>query len=107
MPFSPPGDLPDPGIEPVSFVLPALASKFFTISTTWEVYPSVTVLYGDRYVCVCVCVCTNVHTPSHLTVNLLGLQPEALLFSIDWVITCPYLKLRPGSGPEGSPQAQL
>ena len=27
------GDLPDPGIEPVS---PALASGFFTTSTTWE-----------------------------------------------------------------------
>ena len=49
----------------------------------------------------CVCVCTSVHTPSHLTVNLLGLPPEAILFSIDWVIMCACLKLRPGSGPEG------
>ena len=32
----PPGDLPDPGIEPVSLMSPALAGKFFTTSATWE-----------------------------------------------------------------------
>ena len=32
----PPGDLPDPGIEPVALVSPALADVFFTTSTTWE-----------------------------------------------------------------------
>ena len=29
-----PGDLPDPGIEPVSLTSPALAGRFFTMSTT-------------------------------------------------------------------------
>ena len=29
-PFLIPGDLPDPGIEPVSLVCPALAGRFFT-----------------------------------------------------------------------------
>ena len=29
-PFPPPGDLPDPGIEPTSHVSPALAGGFFT-----------------------------------------------------------------------------
>ena len=29
-PFSPPGDLPNPGIKPVSLVSPALAGRFFT-----------------------------------------------------------------------------
>ena len=29
-----PGDLPDPGTEPVSLMSPALASRFFTTSTT-------------------------------------------------------------------------
>ena len=43
----PPGDLPDPGIKPVSLMSPALAGRFFTISTTWEA------------VCDCVCVCTQ------------------------------------------------
>ena len=32
----PPGDLPDPGIEPTSFASPALAGRFFTTSATWE-----------------------------------------------------------------------
>ena len=32
----PPGDLPDPGIEPVSLMFPALAVWFFTTSATWE-----------------------------------------------------------------------
>ena len=30
LPFPPPGDLPDPGIEPTSPVSPALADRFFT-----------------------------------------------------------------------------
>ena len=30
------GDLPDPGIEPVSLLSPALAGGFFTTSTAWE-----------------------------------------------------------------------
>ena len=34
LPFSTPGDLPDPGIEPTSPVSPALADRFFTTSTT-------------------------------------------------------------------------
>ena len=33
LPCPPPGDLPDPGIEPVS---PALAGGFFATSATWE-----------------------------------------------------------------------
>ena len=33
LPFPPPGDYLDPGIEPVS---PALAGRFFTTSATWE-----------------------------------------------------------------------
>ena len=34
--FPSPGDLPDPGIEPASLASPTLASRFFTISATWE-----------------------------------------------------------------------
>ena len=30
LPFSTPGDLPDPGIEPLSLMSPALAGGFFT-----------------------------------------------------------------------------
>ena len=35
-----PGDLPDPGIKPTSFMSLALAGGFFTISTTWEAHKS-------------------------------------------------------------------
>ena len=34
LPFSPPGDLPDPGIEPTSLMSLALAGGFFTSSAT-------------------------------------------------------------------------
>ena len=37
-PCPPPGDLPDPGIELVSPVSPALAGRFFTTSATWEAH---------------------------------------------------------------------
>ena len=36
LPFPPPGDLPDPGIEPSSLMSPALADRFFTTNATWE-----------------------------------------------------------------------
>ena len=36
MPCPPPGDLPDPGIEPKAHKSPALEGGSFTTSTTWE-----------------------------------------------------------------------
>ena len=36
LPYPPPGDLPNLGIEPASLMSPALAGGFFTTSTTWE-----------------------------------------------------------------------
>ena len=33
--FLPPGDLPNPGIKPMSLMSPALAGGFLTTSTTW------------------------------------------------------------------------
>ena len=35
-PCPPPGDLPDPGIEPVTLGSSALAGEFFNASATWE-----------------------------------------------------------------------
>ena len=35
LPCPPPGNLPDPGIEPVSLMSPALSGELFTTSTTW------------------------------------------------------------------------
>ena len=37
LPFLSPGDLPNPGIEPISLMSPALAGGFFTSRATWEV----------------------------------------------------------------------
>ena len=37
LPFPTPGYLPDPGIEPMSLVSPALAGGFFTTRAAWEV----------------------------------------------------------------------
>ena len=36
LPCPPPGDLPDPGIELMSFTSPALAGAFCTTSATWD-----------------------------------------------------------------------
>ena len=36
LPWPPLRDLPDPGIEPMSLMSPALVNRFFTTSTTWE-----------------------------------------------------------------------
>ena len=35
--FPTPGGLPNPGSEPVCLASPALAGRFFTTGTTWEV----------------------------------------------------------------------
>ena len=40
LPSPPPGDLSDPGIEPVSLTSPALAGGLFITSTAWEAPPS-------------------------------------------------------------------
>ena len=47
-----PGDLPDPGIEPVSLALPALAGGFFTPSATWwrrQWHPTPVLLPGESH----------------------------------------------------------
>ena len=36
LPCLPPGDLPEPGINPASLMSPALAGEFFTTRATWE-----------------------------------------------------------------------
>ena len=38
LPCPPLGDLPNPGIEPMSLMSPALAGGFFTTSATWEAW---------------------------------------------------------------------
>ena len=41
----PPGDLPNPGIEPTSLMFPALAGSFFTTRATWEALLSLCSIY--------------------------------------------------------------
>ena len=38
LPCPPPGDLPGPGVKPVSLMSPALAGGFFTTSAMWEAH---------------------------------------------------------------------
>ena len=52
LPCPPPGDLPDPGIEPTSLMSPELAGSFFTTSTTWESY-SLKSINQSINLCVC------------------------------------------------------
>ena len=40
----PPGDLPDPGIEPTTLTSPPLVGRFFTTSATWEAQTHVWIL---------------------------------------------------------------
>ena len=35
LPFPPPGDLPNPGIKPMSLLFPVLAGRFFIIGLPW------------------------------------------------------------------------
>jgi len=49
LPCPPPGALPDPGIEPVSLMSPALAGRFFTTSTTWEAQHAVIICKPDLH----------------------------------------------------------
>ena len=46
LPFPPPGDLPNLGIEPASLMSPALVNRFFTTSATWEAM----YIYSTKYV---------------------------------------------------------
>jgi len=46
----PSGDLPDPGIEPVSLMSPALAGWFFTTTATWKALVLSTIYH---YKCSC------------------------------------------------------
>ena len=43
LPCPPPGDLPHPGIKPISLMSPSLAGRFFTTSTTWKALNNLTI----------------------------------------------------------------
>ena len=67
LPFLSPGDLPDPGMEPVS---PALAGRFFTTSATWEALSNIVIakqMVGSN--CCCCSVCTETYSLSRCREN--------------------------------------
>ena len=49
--FPSPGDLPNPGIQPMSLVSPVLAGGFFTTSTTWEAHINASIFFGQNFSC--------------------------------------------------------
>ena len=49
LPCLPPGELPNPGIEPISLISPVLAGRFFTTRATWEALLSVLVINNEYY----------------------------------------------------------
>ena len=62
LPFPPPGDLPDPGIQYVSLMFPALAGRFFIINATWETLH--TYKYVHTYIHVRACLVASVMSDS-------------------------------------------
>ena len=48
LPCPPPGDLPEPGIEPPYLMSPALAGRFFSTSSTWKA-PGITQVDDKQY----------------------------------------------------------
>ena len=51
LPCPPPGDLPNPGTEPISLMSPALVGRLFTTSVTWEAVGSKPRLLGWGGMC--------------------------------------------------------
>ena len=51
LPRPPPGDLPNPGTEPISLMSPALVGRLFTTSVTWEAVGSKPRLLGWGGMC--------------------------------------------------------
>ena len=52
LPSPPPGNIPDSGIEPTSFMSPALAGGFFISSATWEAKNTfISPLFSISFVC--------------------------------------------------------
>ena len=49
LPCPPQGNLPDPGIKPMSLTSPALAGRFFTTSTIWEAWNLSALISGPQW----------------------------------------------------------
>ena len=69
LPFPPPQDLLNPGIESVSLMSPELAGGFFTASTTWEALHMHTSFKKAFW---CAKIVANTHTHTHASKIKLG-----------------------------------
>ena len=78
LPFPPPGDLPNPGIEPASLTSPALAGGFFTASATWKALSKA--LSSRKFT-------------------------KKICYTSGWVVSCLATKRIGGVGPSRSPAA--
>ena len=98
MPCSPPGDLPDPGIEPVALFSPALAGGFFTTNHLGS--PPCLLLPADFFSCIALPVRPSLIT--HLTLqpslSCFALFPSSLLYMS--VVKC--VSTPPRGFPSGS-----
>ena len=93
LPFPPPGDLPDPGIEPKSLASPALVGRFFTtesinhsspeVETTLHIYQLMN-KKCDIYTCICVYVYTSIQT-NIMEYYLAIKSNDVLIHAITWM----------------------
>ena len=67
LPFPPPGDLPDPGIKPMSFVSCALARRFFTTALPGKIPHKIFIHHSLVHCC---CLTQTPWTLDHLTKRL-------------------------------------
>ena len=75
----PPGDLPNPGIEPLSLMSPALAGRFFITSATWK-----------AHLCTCIILKRDLRSQNRLIAPIVSqLLFFLLLISPFWLILHP------------------
>ena len=67
--FPSPGDLPDPGMEAVSLMSPALTGGFFTTSTTWE-----------ACICIYIYIYLSIYTYTYIHTFLKYLPEKGMFF---------------------------
>ena len=72
--FPYPGDLPNPSIAPTSLTSPALAGRFFTISSTWETIAQMLLLLLSRFSRVRLC--ATPQTAAHQAPPSLGFSRQ-------------------------------
>ena len=82
LPFPPPGDLPNLGIEPTSLKSPALAIGFFTISTTREALAFPVTFYSSFSWCKLDRLMQKELTSGLFSQTMVGINDESPLYSV-------------------------